>query len=288
MGSMRLIIKVMKRQNIFLIFPKGQILVMALLVSVIGLTIGLSIASRSISGLQQTGTFEASNRAFSAAEAGIEQALQQLKTATPIPGVPIPTAMTTLTENKSSFNYSVEPLGSGTAAYQVDGVLKDDSVEVKLSGGNGGLGLYWNLPQDPVALVANFVYPQAGSYSIKTFALVCGSSAASYGGFEQIPVGSYTIGSSIYRCLKNFTNADIPNNVSALRLKVLCTSCSSVNLAAQPTGSTVFPPQSYLVRSVGDAAGTQRTVEATETLQSLPAIFDYTIFSTSLTSVLSK
>jgi len=266
----------------------GQILVMALLVSVIGLTIGLSVASRSISGLQQTGTFEASNRAFSAAEAGIEQALQSLKTATPIPGTPIPTAVVTLTENKSSFNYSIAALGSGTAAYQVDGVLKDDSVEVKLSGGNGGLNLYWNLPQDPVAMVANFIYPQAGSYSVKTMALVCGSSAGNYGGFEQIALSSYTIGSSTYRCLKNFANADIPNNVVALRIKVLCTSCSSVNLAAQPSGTRTFPPQSYLVRSVGNAAGTQRTVEATETLQSLPAIFDYILFSTSQSASLSK
>lgn len=278
----------MKPKNMFLLFPKGQILVMALLVSVIGLTIGLSIASRSISGLQQTGTFEASNRAFSAAEAGIEQALQSLKTATPIPGNPIPTAVVTLTENKSSFNYSIAALGSGTAAYQVDGVLKDDSVEVKLSGGNDGLNLYWNLPQDPVAMVANFIYPQSGSYSVKTFALVCGSSAGNYGGFEQIAPSSYTIGSSIYRCLKSFTNPDMPNNAVALRIKVLCTSCSSVNLAIEPMGGTTLPPQSYLVRSVGDAAGTQRTIEATETLQSLPAIFDYILFSTSNSVSLTK
>lgn len=267
---------------------RGQILVMALLVSVIGLTIGLSIASRSISGLQQTGTFEASNRAFSAAEAGIEQALQSLKTATPIPGTPIPTAVVTLTENKSSFSYSVAPIGFGTAAYQVDGILKDDSVEVKLSGGNGGLNLYWNLPQDPTSIVANFIYPQGGSFSSKAFALVCGSSAGNYGGFEQVTLGLYTIGSSTYRCLKSFTNADIPNNVLVLRLKVLCTGCSNVNLAAQPTGTRTLPPQSYLVRSVGSAASTQRTVETVETLPALPAIFDYALFSTSQSASLTK
>lgn len=271
---------------------EGQILVMALLVSVIGLTIGLSIASRSISGLQQTGTFEASNRAFSAAEAGIEQALQSLKTATPIPGTPIPTAVVTLTENRSSFNYSIAALGSGTAAYQVDGVLKDDSVEVKLAGGvgGGGLSLFWSLPYDSTSVVATFIYPHAGSYAAQTFALACGSLFGSYGGFEPIsPLGSpHVIGSTSYRCLRFFPNSDIPSNVTALRLRLLCTGCSSANLAIEPVSPRTLPPQSYVVRSVGNAAGTQRTVEATETLQSLPAIFDYTLFSTSNSTSLTK
>lgn len=53
----------------------GQIVVIVLLITVVALAIGLSVASRSLSEVSSSTKIEQSSRAFSAAEAGIESAI---------------------------------------------------------------------------------------------------------------------------------------------------------------------------------------------------------------------
>ena len=55
---------------------QGQVLLIIVLVMVVALTVGLSLASRSLIQVRTTGEQAESQKAFSAAEAGIEQALQ--------------------------------------------------------------------------------------------------------------------------------------------------------------------------------------------------------------------
>ncbi len=57
----------------------GQVLIIFLLILVVGLAIVLSVASRSITDIRLTTTSEESNRAYFAAEAGIEEALKRLQ-----------------------------------------------------------------------------------------------------------------------------------------------------------------------------------------------------------------
>ncbi len=61
---------------------KGQILIIFLLVLVVGLAIALSIASRSVTDVRQTTTSDESNRAYFAAEAGVENALKKIEDGT--------------------------------------------------------------------------------------------------------------------------------------------------------------------------------------------------------------
>src|SRR5574338_1604790 len=58
----------------------GQVLVIFLLVLVIGLALVLSIASRTVTDIRQTTTSDESNRAYFAAESGIEDTLKNLQT----------------------------------------------------------------------------------------------------------------------------------------------------------------------------------------------------------------
>ncbi len=55
---------------------KGQALIILLMIMLVALTVGLAITQRSISDLAQSNREEQSTRAYSAAESGIEQALQ--------------------------------------------------------------------------------------------------------------------------------------------------------------------------------------------------------------------
>ena len=72
---------------------RGQVVVWIMLVSVVGLTLGLSIASRTLSNLRQSSELEGANRAFSAAEAGIERALYDLEQTGIVESVLTPTPL---------------------------------------------------------------------------------------------------------------------------------------------------------------------------------------------------
>lgn len=66
-----------KSKILFKKSQKGQVILILLLVMTVALAIGLSIVQRSISDVSTSNRVEQSSRAFSAAEAGIERALQQ-------------------------------------------------------------------------------------------------------------------------------------------------------------------------------------------------------------------
>ncbi len=60
----------------------GQILILFLLVLVLGMAIVLSVASRTVTDIKITTTSDESNRAYFAAEAGVEEALKRAETTT--------------------------------------------------------------------------------------------------------------------------------------------------------------------------------------------------------------
>lgn len=103
----------------------GQTLLIIVLVMVVTLTVGLSVASRSITNLRTATEEENSQRAFTAAEAGVEQVL---KTGNPIS-----------TEVQLSNNASIRRVTttniSGTQFVPNNGndITKDDGIDIWLS-----------------------------------------------------------------------------------------------------------------------------------------------------------
>jgi hypothetical protein len=120
---------------------KGQILIVFLLVLVIGLAIALSIASRSVTDVQQTTTSDESNRAYFAAEAGVENALKKIEdgsiTTSTIAsgGGKDTTASLNLTStNRSNSDVSVKDLSiaSGVVFEYPASLSKDEVAQVNL------------------------------------------------------------------------------------------------------------------------------------------------------------
>lgn len=245
----------------------GQIAVLVLLVSVVGLTIGLSVASRTITGLKQEASLEATNRAFSAAEAGIEEALSKLRGLTP--GVPFPTGLLTPTgiplEGGSSL-YQIEQTGGGGSAYQVTALNKDDAVEIKLNGNPGQLQIQWTTPSGSAHTALGIFTVTAGGAIGEKYGLVCNNNdVGNFDGFLRVDPCSSTF--------------SVGSNTRLLRARLMCDSCTSTDLTIQPLGGYQLSAQSYKVSSTGSAAGTERSVEVSESLPSLPAIFDFVLFS---------
>lgn len=102
----------------------GQVLLIVVLTMVVSLTIALSVASRSIVGLRTTTEEENSQRAFSAAEAGVEQVLKT--------GVNIGSELSL--GNASSIKKAdvTEVRGTEFLVNSGNSVAKDDGVDIWL------------------------------------------------------------------------------------------------------------------------------------------------------------
>lgn len=101
----------------------GQGLLIVVLVMVIALTVGLSVAIRTTSNLRTSSEGENSERAFSAAEAGIEQSS--------ISNTSVP--LTSLPNNTSYQSTVTQQAGSGFNVSNGTIILKDEPIDVWLS-----------------------------------------------------------------------------------------------------------------------------------------------------------
>ena len=81
----------------------GQVVLIIVLLTMVGLTIGLSLISRTVTDVRISSQIEQSSRAFSAAEAGVETALKAIEAA--------PTGTLEFDENGTTAEYKVTALG---------------------------------------------------------------------------------------------------------------------------------------------------------------------------------
>ncbi len=94
-------------------FRKGQVTILALLIGLMGLTIGLSMASRSLSDFHQVTIVDQGTKALAAAEAGLQYALNQLnynnasQNCTPSSVASLPTNVVSSLANISGVNYNI-------------------------------------------------------------------------------------------------------------------------------------------------------------------------------------
>ena len=111
---------------------KGQILIIFLLILVVGLALVLSVASRSITDIRLTTTSDESNRAYFAAEAGIEEALKRLQDPATPDNLEAELDFTSI--NQTTAKIKASPLTTLiTEAYEFPSlVAKDEVVQLSL------------------------------------------------------------------------------------------------------------------------------------------------------------
>src|SRR3989344_4408541 len=119
---------------------KGQVLVLVLLVVVVALAVGLSVASRNLTNLRTTTQTEQSQRAFNAAEGGIESILPNLATVAegPQPAIQVGNLEANVTVNKETEYLWTIPEGEvgqvnldgvGTQRIRIQWASSEDSSE---------------------------------------------------------------------------------------------------------------------------------------------------------------
>lgn len=269
---------------------KGQVILILVLITVVGLTVGLSLISRTVTDVRISSQIEQSGRAFSAAEAGIETAL---KTAV----VDGPTGTVQLEDNTRA-SYSVNSLGGTTNAYTFPLTSPNSSQTLWLIPHNAQGSIDQSAEAFPTtssfdvcfgsdasgkpALVLSLYYKDGVDYKVAKLAY--DSDGTRGNNFYTVDsAGSYC--GSIYKYKKTLTPSSSGAdgfNVSGAGVKLLAMRINvlydSTTIAIKPA-TTALPAQGKLITSIGQTE-TQivRKIQVREGYQSLPNLLDFTLF----------
>lgn len=270
----------------------GQIILVLILISTIGLTIGLSLISRSITDVRISSQIEESSKAFSAAEAGIEAALRS--------GLSVPDTQKSITLPGSEAQYSIENAGdtvSGVKYNQVpagkiitqwfidhtaDGTPNfDDPSPYPLN--TAQLNICWNTAS-PIMMTV--LYRDGASYKIAKIGL--DTEEQQIANFTRAvaavncgPGYSYHITVNPHEGTTEFWPGLTLNAVMLIALRIQPVSFTS-DILILPQGSppTPLPVQGKSIVSVGKTdTGVVQKIQVLESYSTLPEIFDFTYFS---------
>ena len=139
----------------FLQEQKGQVVLVVLLIMAAVGTIALSVASRSVVDVSLTKQEEEKIRAFSAAEAGIEDLLSQELT--------IGSGEFGEEGDDIQYKYEVSEVGTGAGGYELEKALENgEAIQVPLNGLAGEVKICWGKSGEGDSAVEISVFETAG------------------------------------------------------------------------------------------------------------------------------
>lgn len=254
----------------------GQILLIVVLTTIVALTVGLSVASRTITNLKISKENEESQRAFQAAEAGVEKAVKQLGNNTTLSDQQL--------SNNSSFNTSISVEQSPAFLLNNGDVVTQDvghdvwlsnypdyaspiSGSVTIRWGNGqnscnGTGTQVIPAIEVILLTGNTTNPSVSKHVFDT----CSGRTS----------GSETTGGSGTIEGINFSNSAVINDANPKLIMKIIPLYNSAIIGIE--GANV--PQGNIIESVGSAGETKRKIVYFESYPQLPPeIFPYVLIS---------
>ncbi|MCL5676241.1 MAG: hypothetical protein M1120_03915 [Patescibacteria group bacterium] len=289
----------------------GQALVIILLVLVVILTVGLALVSRTVGDIKLSSQTELSNRAFNAAEAGVEQVLGGGSAGQATIGTGNTTA---------SYNVQSTTVGGSNAAFVLNkAVAKDDTQQVWLIGhkkdntlgctdtdgsplycfNSNLITFYWGNPGQSAsqttgsnitpALEISIIYKDGSGYKIAKGVYDPSSVRASTnnfltgvdtsGGFVAPDNLQFKKAVDLSAAPFSISGIGSSTTLNAVRLRLLYNDVPQL-LGAQPTNNTdTFPVQGKLISSLGTAGNITRKVQVFESYPYLPGVFDYVLFN---------
>lgn len=253
---------------------KGQALLIVILVMVVSLTIGLSVASRSVVNLRTSTEEENSQRAFSAAEAGIEQALKTGQ------GVSVGQE---LGNNASIKEVDIgEVSGTEFVLNAGNNVEKDQGIDLGLSRDYPGyatsqninnLFIYWGSQGDscPNSAAIEFIVFSGASRSPQSTRYVYDPCSRG-NNFSSAQTGSYIISGKTFKYRALIGN--INNGLIARVVPLYANTPIGIN------SDTSLSPQGKVIQSTGASGGTERKITYFKGYPQLPVeFFQYILFS---------
>ncbi len=261
----------------------GQILLVVVLVMVIALTVGLSLASRSITNLKTTTEESNSQLAFSAAEAGIERTLQN--------PTPIVNAQD-LGNNAKIQSVSIQAL-SGAELLISNGnpIPQDDGIDLWLSNystnpnllyqnpWSGTLFVYWGSKTgcSDAALEIIVLSGTKLSPTIQKYGVDPCNARSIVNQFSFINGGGRTFSSKTFSFGTSFT---VTNGIIAHIIPLYAGTPIGV-IGTNGSGTEIsLPSQGEIYNAVGSAGTTERQIAYYQLYDSIPSEYYYALFQT--------
>lgn len=277
----------------YLLSPSsGQVVLILVLVTIVGLTIGLSLISRTVTDIRISSQIEQSSRAFSAAEAGVESALK---------GAVIGGPTGTVSLSDSSAKYSVSALGGSSSVYYFP-YTESSTIQT-----------LWLMPHNTDGVTLNetgpWGNPEDQPYPTSSSLDICFGSGTT--GNPAIVIGLFYKDGADYKFVKSaydsvvrgnkFNLADLSGSYcdAAFRFKKTITATTDFGIAAsakllmlriqviydgtvlsiKPAVSTPLPIQGKLITSLGKTdTGVVRKIQVNSSFPVLPFNLDFTLF----------
>lgn len=276
---------------------KGQALIIILLVLAVAATVVLSLISRSITDITITTKERDSSRAFSAAEAGIEEALVGGPTSATLPGGEnYAVTVGTVGEGTNEFVWPQEILSGDTVPLWLVSHATDGSLtcadgkcfaapSLKVCWGREGTS--GSDSQTPAVEVV-VLYKTSGSYRVARASLDPNSARRTSNKFDAPDSNNCAIGGKTFPFGENITFSDlgIPASVynsadglqtARIRLLYNTSTPHPVGFSAPVT----FPGQGKKLTSVGTSGESTRRLEVFQSFTDLPPVLDFAAFSSS-------
>jgi len=305
---------------------KGQAVILYLLILIMGMTIVLTVASRVITDIRITTTTDESNRAYFAAEAGVEEALRRLQQ-DPTDSGSFGLDFTSLNNSKAQGDINNVCSGAGCNSFVYPSRIdKDVVVQVSflndISNPSSGTPLplpnrqvvfYWGASSVPLgintpALVVSALYYDGVNYQIRKYSFDPVAARRASNRFCSnlvsgvFPVTDNIMGTGISESLHYRATINLASNTTCnpgtfpgsgagpllARIKLL------YNPAPEPVaivadGYNSLPSQGSVITSVGESTGrVTRKIRTVRLYEVLPAMFDYVLFNGSTSADLLK
>lgn len=258
---------------------KGQALLIIVLVMVVALTVGLSVASRTIINLRNSSDQASSQQALSAAEAGIEKAIVSGNTANVAGSF----------SGNSSYTTTIASV-SGTSAFLLNGgnlVPKDDATYVWItpyssnpavqwtSAWTGNLTLYWGDSSGScsnAALEISIINGPKNAPTITRYALDPCAARTGSNNFTLANASPFSISGKTL----NYRTVISVSNGLLVRINPIY-----AGAYIGTSGSTALPDQGSVITSTGTSnSSTTRKVTVFQGYPEIPAeLFPYSLFS---------
>ncbi len=274
----------------------GQVVIILLLTMLVALAISLAVTQRSVTDVSLSTQSEQSSRAFSAAEAGVERAIQTNSTTDQIDLGNQSSAKVTTSDFLPRAHQALEypPVGKESYAqfWLADpATLKPyypNNTPIYLYFGNEDLISNLSSPETP-AVEINLIATNGSSYNSLRYYFDPVASRRTDNGFSDpgcssAPLAINTSSSPDasladrrFRCRVTIT---IPSGIYPflMRVRVLY-SANSQKIALAPDPTKSIPPQITIVTSTGTSGQSQKTLQVFRQKYYLPPFLDYAIFS---------
>lgn len=265
----------------------GQILLILLLVMAIGLGVGISVIQRSVTNISTASKVEQSSRAFSAAEAAIEKALQGSCTGGPC--VSFDNLATASIQGGELLPYPGEALEYPPISKEsvAQFWLADPSTLISTCG-NCSINVYWgNATTSPgdvdpaleVTVISGLAPYSATKYFLDKQASIRnnGFDSATITCPPPAPIATYYGSIRSFFCSKTISLSGVTSPI-LLRARILYSNADQP-IAVAPVSPYSLPSQAKIITSTGQAGSSKRTVQLFTEDKVVPFFFDFAIFS---------